>query len=57
MNREPKVSALGQPRGMGGEGGGWGILDVGTHMYPWLIRVNVWQESSQYCKLIILQLK
>ena len=27
------------------------------HMYPWLIHVDVWQETSQYCELIILQLK
>ena len=36
---------------MGG-GSGWG-----THVYPWLINVNVWQKPLQYCKIISLQLK
>ena len=31
---------------------GWG-----THVYPWLIRVNVWQKPPQYGKVISLQLK
>ena len=29
----------------------------GTHVYLWLIHVDVWQKPSQYCKAIILQLK
>ena len=29
----------------------------GTHVYPWLIHVNVWQKTPQYCKAISLQLK
>ena len=33
-----------------GEGMGWG-----THVNPWLIHVNVWQKSLQYCKVISLQ--
>ena len=32
-------------------GSGWG-----THVNPWLIHFNVWQNSLQYCKLIRLQL-
>jgi len=28
-----------------------------THVNPWLIHVNVWQKSLQYCKVISLQLK
>ena len=35
----------------GGSGGG------GTHVYLWLIHVDIWQKLSQYCKVIILQLK
>ena len=41
------------PEGWDGEGGlGWG-----THVHPWLIHVNVWQNPPQYCKVISLQLK
>ena len=29
----------------------------GTHLYLWLINVDVWQKKSQYCKVAILQLK
>ena len=36
---------------MGGGGSGWG-----THVNPWLIHVNVWQNPLQYCKVISLQL-
>ena len=32
-------------------GSGWGI-----HVTPWLIRVNVWRNPLQYCKVIGLQL-
>ena len=28
----------------------------GTHIHLWLIHVDVWQKSNQYCKAIILQL-
>ena len=28
-----------------------------THVYLWLIHVDVWQKPPQYCKVIILQLK
>ena len=28
-----------------------------THVHPWLIHVDVWQKSPQYCKVISLQLK
>ena len=48
--------ALGRPRGMG-LGGRWeGGSGWGTHVYPWLIHVNVWQKPLQYCKVISLQL-
>ena len=33
------------------QGSGWG-----THVNPWLIHVNVWQKTVQYCKVISLQL-
>ena len=41
--------------GMGREvGGGSG---GGTHVYSWLIHVNVWQKTLQYCKVISFLLK
>ena len=33
-----------------GKGSGWGI-----YVNPWLIHVNVWQKTIQYCKVISLQ--
>ena len=45
------------PEGWGGEGGGRGVQDGGTHVHPWLIHVNVWQKPPQYCEVISLQLK
>ena len=55
-DRALRASALGRPwrMGWGGKlegGSGWG-----THVHPWLIHVNVWQKSLQYCKAISLQL-
>ena len=52
-----RAGTLGWPWGMAWErkwegGSGWG-----THAYPWLIHVNVWQKPLQYCKVISLQLK
>ena len=44
------------PEGSGGEGGRRGDQDGGTHVNPWLILVNVWQNPLQYCKVISLQL-
>ena len=35
------------PEGWDGEGGGRGVQDKGTHVYPWLIHVNVWQKPPQ----------
>ena len=48
--------ALGRPRGIGWRGrwevgSGWG-----THVNPWLIHVNVWQNPLQCCEVISLQL-
>ena len=33
-----------------------GGLGWGTHVNPWLINVNVWKKSVQFCKIISLQL-
>ena len=56
MRQVLRAGALGRPRGMGWGGrrewgSGWG-----THVNPWLIHVNVWQNPLQYCKVISLQL-
>ena len=45
------------PEGWGGEGGGREVQDVGAHVHPWLIHVNVLEKPPQYCKEIVLQLK
>ena len=50
-----RAGALGRPRGMGWGGKREGGLGWGTHVNPWLIRVNVCQKP-QYCKVISLQL-
>ena len=44
---------------MGGNGRETGgrFKREGTYVHLWLIRVGVWQKSSQYCKVIVLQLK
>ena len=44
------------PEGWDGEEGGRGGSGWGTHVNPWLIHVNVWQNPPQYCKVISLQL-
>ena len=48
---------LDSPKGWGGGGGGKGFQNGWTHVYPWVIHVDVWQKPPQYCKVIILQLK
>ena len=48
--------ALWRPRGMGWRRRWEGGLGLGIHVNPWLIHVNVWQETLQYCKVIRLQL-
>ena len=42
------------PGGWGGEGNGKGVQDGRAHVHPWL-HVDVWQNSPQQCKVIILQ--
>ena len=43
---EHKAGALGQPWGMGWRGRWQGVQDGGTHVYPWLIHVDVWQKTT-----------
>ena len=33
------------------------VKKEGTCVCLWLIHVDIWQKSSQYCKVIILRLK
>ena len=33
------------------------FMKEGMYVYLWLIRVDIWQKPTQYCKAIILQLK
>ena len=52
---ETQSQCSGTTRGMGW-GWGAGVQDGETRVHLWLIPVNVWQEPSQYCKVITLQL-
>ena len=56
MRQAFRAGALGRPRGMGWGRRREGVSGWGTHVNPWLIHVNVWQNPLQYCKLISLQL-
>ena len=42
--------------GVGGEVGE-DFRREGPHVFLWLIHVDIWQRPSQYCKVMILQLK
>jgi len=53
----PKLVFWDNPEGWGGKRGAKGILDRGTHVYLWVIHVDVRQNPSQYCKVIIFQSK
>ena len=56
MRQVLRAGALGRPRGMGWRGS-WEVgSEWRTHVNPWLIHVNVWQKSLQYCKVISVQL-
>ena len=48
--------ALGRPRGIRWRGRWEGGLGWGIHETPWLIHVNVWQNTLQCCEVISLQL-
>ena len=58
MTQEALTGALWQRREMEC-GGSWEEVfrSEGTYVYLWLIHVDVWQNPTQYCKAIILQLK
>ena len=42
--------ALGKPRGIGWRGMWEGGSGWGTHVNPWLLHFNVWQNPLQYKK-------
>ena len=56
MRQVLRAGALRWPRGMGWGGRVEVATGWGTHVHPWLIHINVWQNPLQYCKLISLQL-
>ena len=56
MRQVLRAGALGRPRGMGWGGRQEGGSGCRIHVNLWLIHVNVWQKSLQYCKVISLQL-
>ena len=53
----PKPVLCDNLEGWGGEEVGGGFRVGGTHAYLWQIHADVWQKPSQYCKVIIFQLK
>ena len=48
---------LDDPEAWEGEGSPRGDSGWGTHGHPWLIHVNVWQKTLQYCNVISLKSK
>ena len=56
MRQVLRAGALGRPRGTE-RGGRWeGDSGWGTHVNPWMIPVNVWQNPLRYCIVISIQL-
>ena len=56
-SRALKAGAPGQPRGMGGEGGGWGIRMSGRMCAHGWFLLMWWPLPPQCCEEIVLQLK
>ena len=54
---QPKPVLWDNPEGLGEERGGRCVQDRDAHIHLWPIYVDVWQKPSQYCEVIILQLK
>ena len=50
----PKLVLFNKLEEWDGEGSGWGFRREATYVYLWPIHVDVCQEPSQYCKVIIL---
>ena len=49
-SRAPKAHSLRQPAGTGwaGRQEGQFRMDM-THVYLWLVHIDIWQKPSQYC--------
>ena len=54
MRQVLRPGALGRPRGIGWRGRWEGGSGWGTHVNPWLIHFNLWQNPLQYCTVICL---
>lgn len=54
---DPKSVLWDNPDEQSGEGGGMGVQDGVDTCMPVATHADVWQEPSQKCKVIILQLK
>ena len=57
MSQGAQTGALFQPRGVGWREMGGRFKREGTFVYLWPIHVDVWQKSTKFFKVIILQLK
>ena len=58
MTQGNQTGALTTKRGRKRGGGVGGSFKMeGAYIHLWLVHVDVWQKSNQYCKAIILQLK
>ena len=55
--RELKLGLHNKLEGWGKVGGGREFKSEGTYVHLWLIHMDVWQKSNQYCKPIINHLK
>ena len=55
MKQDTQIRCSGTTQRDGGEGDGGSGL--GGHVDLWPIDLDVWQKPSQYCEIIILQLK
>ena len=56
-NRELNLGLRANLEGWDGAGGGGKFTREVTYVYLELVLIGVWQKPTQYCKVIILQLK
>ena len=53
----PKPVLCDNLEGWDGVGVGGRLRREGTHVYLWLIHVDMWQKPAKHCKAIVLQLR